>query len=70
MTDLISGLTMDELIISEHLVEAWNGFCKLDKQHPNENTDFMNGIHQLQNILGMRIVRREYSNYWPVKINL
>jgi len=63
-----NSLTTKERIIMEYLVEAWDGFLELDKQHSSENTDFMNGIHQLQGILGMRILRREHPDVFPVKI--
>lgn len=49
----------------DNLVDAWNGFIKLEKQHPSENTDFMNGIHKLESILGMRILRRERPDIFP-----
>jgi len=29
----------------------------------------MNGIHQLQRIIGMRILRREHPDIFPIKIN-
>ena len=62
------SLTIEEHIIMDHLIEAWNSFVKLGKQHPSENTDFMDGIHTLEAILGMRILRREHSDIFPVKI--
>jgi len=65
---MANNLTTEEQIIMDYLVEAWNGFVKLEKQHPCENTDFMDGIHKLEAILGMRILRREHSDIFPVKI--
>jgi len=62
-----NGLTEEEQIIMNHLADAWNGFMKLEKQHPCENIDFMSGIHQLQRIIGMRILRREHSDIFPIK---
>jgi len=63
-----NSLTTKERIIMEYLIEAWDEFILLEKQHPSEDTDFMNGIHQLQGILGMRILRREYPDIFPIKI--
>ena len=31
----------------DNLIEAWNEFIKLDKQHPSDIDDFCNGIHKV-----------------------
>lgn len=61
------GLTKEEGIVMDCLVEAWNNFVKLERQHPNELEDFANAIHNAQSILGLRILRREHPNGWIVK---
>ena len=51
--------------IMTHLVSAYNLFSKLESTHPSDREDFTNGIHELQKILGMRILRRDYPNVFP-----
>ena len=62
-----TGLTPEEQTISDHLVEAWNGFIKLEKQHPNEHSDFADAMNQCQSTLAMRAVRRTWPEGWPMK---
>jgi len=59
--------TKDEQRVMELIIEAHNIFAKMDRQHPNEIQDWVNGIHSLQNILGWRILRRDYPNLFPIK---
>jgi len=61
------GLTDAERVISEHLVEAVKAFGKLDRQHPSELREFVDGIHACQNQLAWRIVQRHYPKAWPIK---
>ena len=61
------GLTSDEGKVMDSLVEAYNAFVKLDRQHPNELQDFIDGIHECQSVLGLRILRRDYPKGWPIK---
>jgi len=42
-------------------------FSKLDKQHPNESSDFQDGIHKCQYVLGMRIARYYQPSLIPIK---
>lgn len=58
------GLTDEELEISELLIDSYNKFLKLTRTHPNEKSKFADNIHKLQYILGMRVLRRNYPNYW------
>ena len=60
------GLTIEEGIIMDNLVDAWNAFIKLPQTHPCEKEDFMNGIHQCQNTLCMRVLRRDYPEGYPI----
>lgn len=61
----IDGLTEQEGKVMDALVDAWNEFIKLGVTHPTEETDFMDGIHQCQNTLCMRILRRDYLKSYP-----
>jgi hypothetical protein len=61
------GLTTDEGKVSDALVEAVQAFAALDRQHPDELRDFVDGIHKCQDQLAVRIVRRHYPKGWPIK---
>lgn len=61
------GLTDKEGEVMDNLIKAFNDFCALDRQHPDDLRDFVDGIHKCQDILAVRIVRRHYPKGWPVK---
>ena len=61
----VTGLTLIEQNCLDSLVIAFNEFCALERQHPDELRDFTDGIHKLQNLLTVRIARREYPEGWP-----
>jgi len=42
------------------LVEAHNNFIELDKTHPMEITEWVSNLHKLQDLLGARVLRRDY----------
>lgn len=58
------GLIPQELEISEHLVEAWNIFTKLEQTHPSDIEYFQDAIHNLQYVLCQRAMRRLYPDFW------
>lgn len=62
-----SGLTINENEVLDHLVSAWNKFVELKQTHPSDMSDFADGIHKLQSILGIRILRRDYPKTWISK---
>jgi hypothetical protein len=61
------GLTAGEGEVMDALVAAWNRFSELTHQHPDELRDFADGIHRCQDLLAVRIARREYPKGWPIK---
>ena len=63
--DKRTGLTLKEQEVSDHLVNAWVKFAKLEKQHPDDINDFKDSIHRLQELMAMRVVRRAYPEGWP-----
>jgi len=63
----VDGLTEQEGKVMDALVTAWNEFTKLKVQHPSDVPDFVNAIHVCQQILGMRILQRDYPVGWPEK---
>lgn len=64
-TEMKDGLTGEERIVMDNLVEAWNGYCNLPKQHPTDLTEFCDGVHRCQSLLMMRILRRDYPEGYP-----
>jgi hypothetical protein len=62
----ISGMLKQEQLVMDNICKAYSEFLKLEMQHPSEMKDFVNAIHTIQGILGMRIVRRNYSDYWLI----
>lgn len=58
------GLSIEEKEIADHIIAAWNGFIKLQQSHPNDKIEFHRGIHLIQHTLGMRVLRRDYPDYW------
>lgn len=61
--------TKEESKIMDLLVKAHNEFVKLESSHPSEITDWVNGIHTLQRLLGHRILRREYPSFYNTNKN-
>jgi len=61
------GLTEQEGKVADALVTAWNEFVKLEVTHTSDRPDFVNGIHQCQQILGMRVLQRDYPEGYPIK---
>jgi hypothetical protein len=61
------GLTKQEGIVMDHLIDAWNEFISLERQHPYEIDDFCDGIHKCQSVLTMRVSRRDYPKGYPIK---
>ena len=59
--------TKMEKEVADNLIKALNSFCKLERQHPDETRYFCDGIHKCQSVLGMRILRRDYPNVYPIK---
>jgi len=49
------------------LSEVWGEFLKLEKQHPNEEIDFADGIHKCQYLMGMRVARKYEPKIFPIK---
>ena len=62
------GLNEQEGKVMDNLIEAWNEYIKLEKQHPSDIDEFCNGIHKCQHALTIRILRRDYPEGYPIKI--
>lgn len=51
------------------IVKAHNLFSQLETTHFTEMQEWVDAIHQLQHILGMRILRRDYPKVFPTYKN-
>ena len=63
------GLTPEEGEVMDCLIEAWNAFVNLPIQHPDDHDEFRHALHQIQNIVGMRVVRRNFKD-WTNELRL
>lgn len=60
----------EEKEIMDLLIEAHRKYCQLKPLHPSDITDWVNGLHKLQDILIVRTVFRKYPKYFnPPQIN-
>lgn len=55
-----SGLTVKENVVLKNLVSAWNEFNNLEEQHPGDSSDFGDAINKAQQVLRLRVLRRDY----------
>ncbi|MEY3811676.1 MAG: hypothetical protein RIT11_777 [Pseudomonadota bacterium] len=55
----MKGFTEQEQKIMDKIVEVHNMYIELEKTHPSDLPEWVNSIHNLQKIMGMRILRRE-----------
>lgn len=60
-----TGLTEGEQRCMDAICAAWGEFIKLPETHPNEIPAFLESVHRLQELLAIRIVRRDYPEGWP-----
>ncbi len=58
------GLTKAEGAVMDALVTAWNAYAELEKQHPQDEAEFLAAVHRAQDLLAIRIVRRDYPYGW------
>ena len=58
------GLTDEEGLVMDCLVSAATAFDALELQHPQEEEEFYASLHRLQDLLGVRVLRRLYPGVW------
>ena len=54
-------MTKEEKAVIEALSVAWNAFCDLPSEHPDDLDEFRRGIHILQRQVFARPARRQYN---------
>lgn len=59
-----TGLNDKEQEVMDHLVHAVMKYAKLPLEHPHELDDFLAGIHRLQDMMAIRVARRNYPGGW------
>ena len=57
-------LTADEQLIMNMITEAYSEFIKLQLTHSTERVEWVQHIHGLQKLLGMRLLRREHPGFF------
>lgn len=60
-------LTRSELVPLRALEMAWNGFLRLEVQHPDDLEEFRRALHRCQHLIGIRVARRAQPAYWYVE---
>jgi hypothetical protein len=60
----ISGLTYREQDCMDSLTKAVKEWSALTREHPDEMKEFIDAIHRAQDLLAVRIARREYPKGW------
>ena len=61
------GLTVEERKVLCHLVDAWNGFVNMKSKNEDDDEEFRMHLHILQRMIAIRVVRREYPDFWHNK---
>lgn len=49
----------------DYLCEAVDAFDELAPQHPDEQNEFYEAVHRIQDLLAVRVLRRLYPHGWP-----
>lgn len=59
-----SPFTPEEDEIMQLLVQAHNKFILLPPSHPNEQQEWATALHRLQDLIGHRVLKRNYPDYF------
>jgi hypothetical protein len=57
-------LTDAEMELLRKLGESWALYCNLDKRSEADNSEFLDGIHRLQQLVALRVARRVNPEVW------
>ncbi len=64
--------TPEEQAVLSHLANAWNAFVVLERTdpgHPDNLTEFKDGIHRCQSVLAHRLAVRVDPEVWDSSSN-
>jgi uncharacterized Zn finger protein (UPF0148 family) len=59
-----TGLSIEEEEVMRSICEAWDKYQNLENQHHSDLEEFRRAISTLQRLLGMRVIRKSYSQGW------
>lgn len=59
-----SGLVDAERACMDHLLKAHEAFLSLQRNRPDEQRDWVDGMHRLQDLLANRVLHRLYPEFW------
>jgi hypothetical protein len=59
-------LSKQEIIVLNHLANAWNEFCKLEERLDHDTDEFMKAIHIAQDKIALRVARRVNPEIWRI----
>jgi hypothetical protein len=59
--------TEQEEGVMKLLIKAHNAFCSLPPSSSEEIKEWILAIHRLQDLLGVRVLRRDYPKYFNTK---
>lgn len=59
-----SGLLPDEERVMNAAVELWAAWLALPIDHPMDRAEVCNAVHRVQDLLAVRIARREFPEGW------
>lgn len=62
--DVVSGFTGAEKRCHDALMKMFDEYINLPNECDDDLPDFVTDVHDIQRILGMRIVRRMHPEYW------
>lgn len=55
----MTKFTDREQQVMDKIVEAHNLYVELESTHPSDTLEWVDAVHRLQQILGLRVLRRE-----------
>lgn len=63
--EMIEYKTEKEIL--ELSAQCWNNFTNLKQTHPNDIDEFAKAVHQIQQLIAVRICRRTHPDIFPLK---
>jgi hypothetical protein len=58
------GMTSLEAACSYRILLVWESYLQLPVQHQDEEDEARTAIHALQNLMAMRVARRDHPLFW------
>ena len=58
------GMTDAEKRCMERLMESYGEWLEMERLHPDEVRDFVDAVHKIQGLIGMRVLHRHHPEFW------